>query len=99
MEQNTQATKKKKKFEFPHSFVVVFFMIVFCVILTFVLTPAQYDRVEVNGRWCLFAYDPKTRSLEGSLREPPFRRGENRVAVRVEDAVGNVATLERIVAL
>ena len=56
-------------------------------------------RVEVNGRWCLFAYDPKTRSLEGSLREPPFRRGENRVAVRVEDAVGNVATLERIVAL
>ena len=39
MEQNTQATKKKKKFEFPHSFVVVFFMIVFCVILTFVLTP------------------------------------------------------------
>ena len=51
MEQNTQATtKKKKKFEFPHSFVVVFFMIVFCVILTFVLTPAQYDRVEVNGQ-------------------------------------------------
>ena len=50
MEQNTQATKKKKKFEFPHSFVVVFFMIVFCVILTFVLTPAQYDRIEVNGQ-------------------------------------------------
>ena len=56
-------------------------------------------RVEVNGRWCLFRYDPKFRLLEGSVREPAFGKGANRVTVRLEDRVGNVATLEKAITL
>lgn len=56
-------------------------------------------RVEVNGYWCLFSYDPKFRLLEGSLQEPVFRKGTNRIVVRLEDCVGNVATLEKMVVL
>ena len=50
MDQNTNTVIKKKKFEFPHSFVIVFLMIVLCVALSFILTPSQYDRVEVDGQ-------------------------------------------------
>ena len=56
-------------------------------------------RVEVNGRWCLFRYDPKFRLLEGSVREPVFQKGENRLTVRLTDRAGNVATWERTIAL
>ena len=47
-------------------------------------------RCEVNGAWCLAAYDPKRSHLECSLAEPSFRRGEtNVVRIVVVDGVGN----------
>lgn len=51
-------------------------------------------RVEVNGKWCLFSYDAKNRRLEGSLNEPVFVKGKNRLVVKVADGVKNVATFE-----
>ena len=51
-------------------------------------------RVEVNGKWCLFAYDAKNRLLEGNINEPVFVKGKNRFVLKVEDAVKNIATFE-----
>ena len=51
-------------------------------------------RVEVNGKWCLFAYDAKNRLLEGNINEPVFVKGKNRLVLKVEDAVKNIATFE-----
>lgn len=51
-------------------------------------------RVEVNGKWCLFNYDAKNRMLEGSLNEPVFVKGKNKVVLTVGDAVKNIATFE-----
>lgn len=47
-------------------------------------------RVEVNGKWCLFAYDPRVNLLKGSLAEPVFERGKpNEIKVVVTDRAGN----------
>lgn len=51
-------------------------------------------RVEVNGKWCLFTYDAKNRLLEGSLNEPVFVKGKNKLVLKVEDGVKNVTTFE-----
>ncbi|WP_455511334.1 M23 family metallopeptidase [Butyricimonas paravirosa] len=51
-------------------------------------------RVEVNGKWCLFTYDAKNRLLEGNINEPVFVKGKNRLVLKVEDAVKNIATFE-----
>ena len=51
-------------------------------------------RVEVNGKWCLFTYDAKNRLLEGSMNEPVFVKGKNRLVLKVEDVVKNIATFE-----
>lgn len=50
-------------------------------------------RGEVNGKWCLFAYDPRVKTLECSLSEPVFRRGKNDVEIVVQDRVGNIGKL------
>ena len=47
-------------------------------------------RGEVNGQWCLFAYDPRVNLLQCSLNEPVFRRGQlNEVRIFAEDYAGN----------
>ena len=47
-------------------------------------------RGEVNGRWCLFSYDPRYNLMRCSLKEPVFVSGQvNEVKVIVEDRVGN----------
>lgn len=47
-------------------------------------------RGEVNGKWCLFTYDPRTDVLECSLDEPVFERGQvNEVKIMVSDRTGN----------
>lgn len=47
-------------------------------------------RGEVNGKWCLFAYDPRVNVLQCSLDEPLFLPGQlNEVRVCVEDQAGN----------
>ena len=51
-------------------------------------------RVEVNGKWCLFTYDAKNRLLEGSLNEPVFVKGKNRLVLNVKDGVKNEAIFE-----
>lgn len=51
-------------------------------------------RVEVNGKWCLFTYDAKNRLLESNINEPVFVKGKNRLVLKVEDAVKNIATFE-----
>lgn len=51
-------------------------------------------RVEVNGEWCLFSYDPRIDMLKVSLSEPVFRQGPNQVRIRVGDKAGNYNTLE-----
>lgn len=47
--------KVKKKREFPHAFVILFAILAFMTILTWVLPAGQYDMVEVNG---VSAVDP-----------------------------------------
>lgn len=55
----------------------------------------QY-RGEVNGEWCLFAYDAKNDLFSCSLEEPVFKSGETHVVkVVVCDRTGNVQ--ERVV--
>ena len=45
-------------------------------------------RGEVNGRWCLFSYDPRYNLMRCSLKEPVFVSGQvNEVKVIVEDRV------------
>lgn len=51
-------------------------------------------RVEVNGKWCLFTYDAKNRLLEGNINEPVFVKGKNRLVLKVEDVVKNIAIFE-----
>ena len=47
-------------------------------------------RGEVNGRWCLFSYDPRYNLMRCSLKEPVFVSGQvNEVKIIVEDRVGN----------
>lgn len=47
-------------------------------------------RGEVNGKWCLFEYDPKKEEFWCSRREVVFDRGKmNEVVVVVVDGVGN----------
>ena len=51
-------------------------------------------RGEVNGRWCLFSYDPRYNLMRCSLREPVFVSGQvNEVKIIVEDRVGNKSEL------
>lgn len=43
-------------------------------------------RGEVNGRWCLFSYDPRYNLMRCSLKEPVFVSGQvNEVKIIVED--------------
>lgn len=52
-------------------------------------------RLEVNGKWCLFVYDAKSRILSCRISEPVFEKGKNnRVKLIVWDAVGNEAQTE-----
>lgn len=54
---------------------------------------AEY-RGEVNGEWCLFAYDAKNSLFSCSLNELVFEKGTtNKVKVMVKDRVGNVKEL------
>lgn len=47
-------------------------------------------RGEVNGKWCLFAYDAKNDLLQCHLSEPVFeKKQENEVKITVVDQVGN----------
>jgi len=47
-------------------------------------------RGEVNGKWCLFSYDPRIDLLQCSLTEPVFLPGQvNEVKICVKDKVGN----------
>lgn len=50
-------------------------------------------RGEVNGRWCLFSYDPRVDLLQCSLSEALFRPGENEVRVKAADKAGNCREL------
>lgn len=51
-------------------------------------------RGEVNGKWCLFTYDPRTDVLECSLDEPVFEKGQvNEVKITVADRTGNAEEL------
>ncbi|MDE5611810.1 MAG: M23 family metallopeptidase [Odoribacter sp.] len=51
-------------------------------------------RGEVNGKWCLFTYDPRTDVLECSLDEPVFEKGRvNEVKITVADRTGNAEEL------
>lgn len=54
------------------------------------LSGLAWWRGEVNGKWCLFSYDPRVNLLQCSLTEPVFLQGQvNEVKVNVEDKVGN----------
>lgn len=47
-------------------------------------------RGEVNGKWCLFTYDPRVSLLQCQLSEPVFQAGQvNEVKIQVKDVVGN----------
>ncbi|MBZ2175171.1 AbgT family transporter [Schnuerera sp. xch1] len=41
---------KKKKFKFPHAFVLLFAMIILVGILTYIIPAGQYDRIQIDGR-------------------------------------------------
>ncbi len=47
---NTPETTKKSKFKFPHVLVLLFAVIIVAAIFTYIATPGEYDRVEVEGR-------------------------------------------------
>ncbi len=51
-------------------------------------------RGEVNGKWCLFSYDPRVKMLECGLSEPVFVKGRNRVEVTVRDKAGNIGIMQ-----
>ena len=47
-------------------------------------------RGEVNGKWCLFSYDPRVDLLQCSLEEPVFQKGRiNEVRIEAVDRAGN----------
>ncbi len=51
-------------------------------------------RGEVNGKWCLFTYDPRIDLLQCSLTEPVFDNDcLNEVKITVEDKTGNIEEL------
>lgn len=51
-------------------------------------------RGEVDGKWCLFSYDPRVDLLQCSLAEPVFEPGRvHEVKITVEDKTGNVEEL------
>lgn len=41
---------KQKKFAFPHTLVIIFCMIIFVAILTYIIPAGTYDRIEEGGR-------------------------------------------------
>lgn len=43
-------TLEKKKFEFPHVFVILFILIIMVIILSYFAPAGVYDRIEVDGR-------------------------------------------------
>ena len=48
-------------------------------------------RGEVNGKWCLFSYDPRVNLLKCSLMEPVFEVGKtHEIKITVTDKAGNV---------
>lgn len=49
--------KEKKKMKFPHTLVIIFLMIIFVSILTYIIPAGSYDRVEEAGRQVV---DPAT---------------------------------------
>lgn len=52
-------------------------------------------RGEVNGKWGLFSYDPRTDVLQCSLTEPVFVKGQvNEVRISVTDQAGNKKDLQ-----
>lgn len=49
-----------------------------------------FYRGEVNGKWCLFSYDPRTAILQCKSTEPVFMKGKtNYVRIIVEDFAKN----------
>ncbi|MGH4121291.1 hypothetical protein [Clostridium sp.] len=40
---------KRKKIKFPHAFVLLFCIIVFVAILTYIIPAGEFNRVDVNG--------------------------------------------------
>ena len=47
----------KKKFSAPHVFVILFTLIIFASILTYVIPAGHFERIELNGRMVI---DPKS---------------------------------------
>ncbi|MBP1924223.1 putative ion transporter superfamily protein YfcC [Sedimentibacter acidaminivorans] len=45
-----EKTKEKKKSRVPHSYVILFLMIIIMAILTYVIPAGQFERVDVGGR-------------------------------------------------
>lgn len=45
-----QSYHSRKKFSFPNTFVVMLGTIIFCIILTFIITPAEYTRTTIAGK-------------------------------------------------
>ena len=41
-----EAAKKKKAFKMPHGYVVIFMILIFVSIMTYVIPAGQYDRIE-----------------------------------------------------
>lgn len=39
---------KQKQFNFPHTFVILFFVVLFCAVLTYMIPMGQYDTIEVS---------------------------------------------------
>ena len=46
----SEKTAQKKKMTFPHTLVIIFCMILFVSILTYIVPGGAYDRIEVGGR-------------------------------------------------
>ncbi|MCI8303183.1 MAG: YfcC family protein [Lawsonibacter sp.] len=55
MSEHTGETLRKKKWEFPHPFVVLVLLLALMAVLTWILPASQYDMVTVNG---VTAVDP-----------------------------------------
>ncbi|WZL73831.1 TIGR00366 family protein [Clostridiaceae bacterium 35-E11] len=46
----SEKNKKKRKIQFPHAFVLLFGIIIFVGILTYIVPAGEFNRIEVNGR-------------------------------------------------
>lgn len=54
------------------------------------LSGIAFYRGEVNGKWCLFSYDPRTSILQCQSTEPMFVKGKpNEIRIVVEDYARN----------